>query len=508
MRPGGCAIPELFRAVARRRPHHVAVKWRGTALSYQEFVRRSDALAQAICDAAIKRGANIGMIIPRSADAVVAMLGILKAGCAYVPVDEGYPEAVITDYLTRSEAAAIVARPSTNLPPAADALRRLHLDDCGVARATDSLTAPPLDPEAPAYVIFTSGTTGPPKGVVAAHRGVSRLVLHTNYLTIGENDKLLLLSPLTFDASTFEIWGALLNGATLVVYPETIFDPGVLKQTIRDEGVSILFLTTALFHLIVRRSIDSLDGVSVLLVGGEVNRPDAVRRLFDRYPSITFIAVYGPTENTTFTTFHTMTSGCSIGDTIPIGRPISGTSVRILGADRREVARGEIGELYTGGLGLALGYLNSPEATREAFVPDPLDPTAKLYRTGDLVRELANGAIDFIGRTDGLVKVRGYRVSITEIEKKIAEIDGVENAIVWAEDDGSGSRWLVAYVQSGGEPRRVKQRIACTLKCTMPQYMIPSIIHVRPTLPINRNGKIDKAALHGERRVECPMNLR
>jgi acyl-coenzyme A synthetase/AMP-(fatty) acid ligase len=196
-----------------------------------------------------------------------------------------------------------------------------------------------------------------------------------------------------------------------------------------------------------------------------------------------------------------MKAGCPIGETIPIGRPITGTSVRILDADRRQVARGEVGELYTGGLGLALGYLNSPEATRNAFVADPFDPSAKLYRTGDLVRELADGAIDFIGRADNLVKVRGHRVSITEIEKKIAEVDGVENAIVSAEDDGSGSRWLVAYVQSDGEPRHVKTQIAGALKCTVPQYMIPSIIYVQPTLPINRNGKIDRTSLRSERRV-------
>lgn len=501
------AIPELFRAVAARQPRHVAVKWRGATLSYRELDHRSDALAQAIHDAEIKGRANIGMMIPRSTEAIVAMLGILKAGCAYVPIDESYPAAVITDYLTRCEAAAIVIRPGAVLPPAVNALPSLYLDECGEVRAAFLATTPP-NPEDSAYVIFTSGTTGPPKGVVVAHRGVSRLVLDTNYITIGEQDKLLLLSPLTFDASTFEIWGALLNGATLVVYPEPIFDPSVLKRTVRDERVSILFLTTALFHLIVQRSIDSLEGLSVLLVGGEVTRPDAVRRLFDRYPSITFIAVYGPTENTTFTTFHTMTAACVIGDTVPIGRPISGTSVCVLDADRRQVARGEIGELYTGGLGLALGYLNSPDTTRAAFVTDPMDPSSKLYRTGDLVRELEDGAIDFVGRTDGLVKVRGYRVSIPEIEKRIGDIDGVENVIVLAEDDGSGSRWLVAYVQSQGEPPRVKQMIVSSLKRTVPQYMIPNIIHVRPTLPINWNGKIDKAALRSERRAECSTNTK
>src|SRR5262249_48432004 len=231
-------------------------------------------------------------------------------------------------------------------------LPRLSPDDFSGADEAPRVSDVPADPEAPAYIVFTSGTSGPPKGVVAPHRGVTRLVLDTNYISIGKDDKLLLLSPLTFDASTFEIWGALLNGATLVVYPEPVFDPGVLKGTIRDENVSILFLTTALFHLIVRRAIDSLEGLSVLFAGGEVNRPDAVKGLFERYPSIAFIAVYGPTENTTFTTFHPMRAGCAIGDTIPIGRPISGTTVRILDADRREVARGEIGELYTGGLGL------------------------------------------------------------------------------------------------------------------------------------------------------------
>lgn len=508
MRPAAGAIPELFRTVAARQPRRIALKWRGKALSYRELDRRSDALAQAIYDAGIERGSTVGMIIPRSIDAVVAMLGILKAGCAYVPIDESYPETVIADYLNRSEAAAIVAHPDTRLPAAVAALPRLSLAGRDADSAPRSVSSPPVDPEAPAYVIFTSGTTGPPKGVVVAHRGIRRLVLDTNYISIGEQDKLVLLSPLTFDASTFEIWGALLNGATLVVYPEPIFDPGELRRTIRDEGISIIFLTTALFHLIVRRSIDTLDGVAVLLAGGEVNRPEAVKRLFDRYPSMTFIAVYGPTENTTFTTFHTMTAQSPIGDAIPIGRPISGTSVSILDPSRRRVARGQVGELYAGGLGLALGYLNSPQATADAFVADPLDPSVKLYRTGDLVRELADGAIDFVGRNDSLVKVRGYRVSITEVEKQIAELDGIENAIVCAEDDGSGSRWLVAYVQSAAEPRQVKQQIDRTLRCKIPPYMIPSVIYIRPTLPINRNGKIDLASLRGERRTECLMNLK
>lgn len=493
-------IHEIFRVVAAERGDEVAVKQRGEALSYRELDRRSDALAAAIHGAGVEPGAKVAMMAVRSLDAIVAMLGILKAGCAYVPIDEKYPDAVIRDYLKQSDVAVIVLTDRDQPSEAMRALKRLS-----VPRRGDPGAVPPavaVEPNSPAYVMFTSGSTGEPKGVVVPHRGVVRLVRNTNYISIREQDNILLLAAMTFDASTLEIWGALLNGATLVVYPESIFDPNVLRETIRDNAVSFLFLTTTLFHLMVRRAIDALEGVSVLVVGGEVMQPDAVKRWFLRYPSTTVVNGYGPTENTTFTTCHVMTAASPLGETVPIGAPISGTSVHILGPDRRPVERGEVGELYTGGLGVALGYLNSPEATEAAFVPDPADPSARLYRTGDLVRELPDGTLDFVDRVDSLVKVRGFRVSMAEVQKKVCEVAGVENAVVDAEDDGSGSKCLIAYVQSGGDARRLKQLIKSSLEEKLPPYMLPSAIHVCPAFPVNKNGKVDKGSM---RRAIAPQ---
>ncbi len=352
-----------------------------------------------------------------------------------------------------------------------------------------------MGPDALAYVMYTSGTTGEPKGVAVPHRGVVRLVRDTNYVSIRETDVVLQMSPLTFDASTFEVWGALLNGATLLIYGEDGFDPNVLRESIRDNAVTILWLTAGLFHLIARHSVESLAGLRVLLAGGDVIQPDAVRRVFERYPSITFVNGYGPTENTTFTCCHVMDARSPIGDRIPIGRAITGTTVHIWDAGQRPVARGEVGELYTGGSGVALCYLNAPDATSAAFWPDPDRPGATVYRTGDLVRELPDGTIDFLGRADNLVKVRGYRVSTTELQRTIRGIDGIEDVVVAAEDDGTGNKRLVAYVQSGEEPKKVRNLIKENLEKTLPKYMIPTAIHVRSSFPLNRNGKVDARSL-------------
>lgn len=486
-------IHEVFRAVAVQRADTVAIRLRGEALSYRELDRRSDEVAAALRQKQVPPGATVAILVARSVDTFVAMLGILKAGCAYVPIDRDYPEAVVADYIARCRASALIVMRGQTRGPAFDGEIRL------CPGQPDGDRGPPAVGEAGrdalAYVMYTSGTTGEPKGVAVPHRGVVRLVRDTNYVAVRETDVILQLSPLTFDASTFEIWGALLNGATLVLYGEDVFDPNVLRETIRDEGVTVLWLTAGLFHLIARGAVESLAGLRVLLAGGDVIQPDAVRRVFERHPSVTFVNGYGPTENTTFTCCHVMDSSSVIGDSIPIGRPITGTTVHIWDAERRPVARGEVGELYTGGLGVALCYLNAPEATRLAFCPDPDSPGAYLYRTGDLVRELPDGAIDFIGRVDNLVKVRGYRVSTTEVQRKIRAIDGLEEVVVAAEDDGSGNKGLVAYVQSSEEPIKVRRLIRGTLEKTLPKYMIPTVIHVRASFPLNRNGKIDARAL-------------
>jgi len=486
-------IHEVFRAVAAEHADGVAIRLGGEAISYRELDHRSDAVAAAIQRQNIPPGATVAIVVARSIDTFVSMLGILKAGCAYVPIDRDYPEAVVKDYVARCRASAIIVAGGEARGDAVDGVIRLSPGE--VEREGTPPAARDVGPDALAYVMYTSGTTGEPKGVAVPHRGVVRLVRDTNYVSIRETDVVLQMSPLTFDASTFEIWGALLNGATLLIYGEGGFDPNVLRESIRDNAVTILWLTAGLFHLIARHSVESLAGLRVLLAGGDVIQPDAVRRVFERYPSITFVNGYGPTENTTFTCCHVMDASSPIGDSIPIGRAITGTTVHIWDARQRPVARGEVGELYTGGSGVALCYLNAPDATGAAFWPDPERPGATVYRTGDLVRELPDGTIDFLGRADNLVKVRGYRVSTTELQRTIRGIDGIEDVVVAAEDDGTGNKRLVAYVQSGEEPKKVRNLIKGNLEKSLPKYMIPTAIHVRPSFPLNRNGKVDARSL-------------
>ncbi|MEA2666112.1 MAG: hypothetical protein QOI11_3056, partial [Candidatus Eremiobacteraeota bacterium] len=347
-----------------------------------------------------------------------------------------------------------------------------------------------------AYVMFTSGSTGRPKGVAVTHKSVVRLVVNTNYVKFVPSDRVAHASNLSFDASTFEIWGALLNGARLAVYEDTIFDPNAVARLLEREGVTILWLTAALFHLAVRRSLKLFAGLRVLLAGGDVLNAAAVNAVLDAFPGITVINGYGPTENTTFTCCHVMTRANRPAETVPIGRPISGTEVRILAADLAPVAAGGEGELFAGGRGVALGYLSAPEATRAAFVPDPAGG-GLLYRTGDVVRRRPDGAIEFIGRRDRLTKIRGYRVSLDEVQALLARVPGVEESVVQVREDQAGEKYLAAVVQTREERPDMPAFVRGELRKLVPPFMIPDTITACAQLPLNANGKVDYHRIPG-----------
>jgi len=351
-----------------------------------------------------------------------------------------------------------------------------------------------LSPEDTAYVMFTSGSTGEAKGVVVPHRAIIRLVIDTNYIRVSKEDKILQISPLSFDASTFEIWGALLNGATLVLSRTEGVDPNAIKADVAECGVTIMWLTAALFHLIGDRYIDALRPLKTLLAGGDVLNPRVVNKVLEAIPGITVINGYGPTENTTFTCCHRMTrENPPAASGVPIGRAISGTEVFVLDECLAPVDVGEVGELFTGGKGVALGYLNGDGAG--GFFRDRRICDGLIYRTGDLVRENSRGELEFVGRKDNLVKVRGFRISLDGVRQSLLQIEDVVDAVVFARKEEIGDQLLIAYVKrrqgSTLEPAQIRQQLSVFLA----DYMIPHSIILSEVLPITTNGKLDKTLL-------------
>jgi aspartate racemase len=348
-----------------------------------------------------------------------------------------------------------------------------------------------------AYVIYTSGSTGRPKGTSIEHRSVVRLVKNTNYIELGPDEVFLQFAPISFDASTLELWGSLLNGAKLVVCPAGRLSLEELGRVIRERGVTTLWLTAALFHQMVDTQIESLRGVRQLLAGGETLSVPHVREMLQVIGRNRLINGYGPTENTTFTCCHVMSADTLIEHTVPIGRPIANTRVYVLDPHLQPVPVGVYGELYIGGDGLAREYLHQPELTAEKFVPDPFStaPGARLYRTGDLVRWLPEGDIEFLGRIDHQVKIRGYRIELGEIEATLQQHPAVREVVVLGREDVPGDKRLVAYVVAENPPADLVDQLRAHLRASLPEYMVPAAFVTLDALPLTENGKIDRKAL-------------
>ena len=472
------------------------MKSRDGSMSYEELNARAGSLASHLIAVGVERGHVVALSMLRSVDMIVSMLAVLKAGAAYLPIEESSPTARKRKYLDDAGVLHIIA--DGERADLHDARRTVVRADA----ATRLSGSTPLDgnlpdsclPDDKAYVMFTSGSTGEAKGVVVPHRAVTRLVLDTNYIQISPADRILQLSPPSFDASTFEIWGALLNGATLVLSSENVVDPNALRRDVAEGGVTIMWLTAALFHLIGDRYIDAIRPVKTLLAGGDVLSPRVVNRVLDEIPGITVINGYGPTENTTFTCCHRMTrSNHPPLDGVPIGKPISGTEVFVLDASFSPVRAGDVGELFTAGKGLALGYLNGDRAGsffRDARIADGL-----IYRTGDLVRENSRHELEFLGRRDNLVKLRGFRVSLEGIKQSLLKLADVVDAAVFVRKEAAGDQLLIAYVKTRQGSRLEAAEARRLLRVELPDYMIPDSLIVSEALPITNNGKLDKTVL-------------
>ena len=458
----GPSLPSVFERRAAETPDAEAVVSGADRLSYRDLNARANQIAHHLRRLGIGPDSLVGVCLDRSCGLIAGLLGILKAGGAYVPLDPAYPAERLAFMI--EDTGATVVLTETGL---ADALPRglatlvcLDADRSAIAAEPDSNPGLAVPGESLAYVAYTSGSTGTPKGVAVPHRGVLRLLFGVDYASLGPGERLLQLAPVSFDASTFEIWGALLHGGCCVVCAERVPAPDELQRVIRDGGVTTMWLTASLFNAVVDEAPATLATVRQVLTGGEALSPAHIRRAYDALPHTELINGYGPTESTTFTCCYRIPRDVSPdAGSIPIGRPIGNTAVFVLDERLEPVPVGVPGELFIGGDGLARGYVNRPELTAERFVPSPFpaSPGARLYRTGDLVRYLPDGRIDFMGRRDDQVKIRGFRIELGEIEAALVAHPAVTDAVVVAREDVPGDKRLVAYVvhehaPDGGQP--------------------------------------------------------
>ena len=472
-------------------------------ITYTDLDRRVHALTAMLLANGVKPGDPVGLCSERNFDLITAMLAVLRCGAAFVPFDPSYPEERLRFMLDDTNVKVLLTQRSlkTSLPP--NGARTVILDE---QRPTPVDPIPGLGgPESPAYIMYTSGSTGTPKGVVVPQRAIVRLVKAQNYLPFGPDLTFLQLSNTSFDASTLEIWGALLNGGRLVLQPQ--LKPTLLEitDTIREKGVSTVWFTAGLFNVLVDEHLERLRGLRHILTGGDVLSVPHVKKALKVLGPGVLINGYGPTENTTFTCFHAIDDERKLKGSVPIGRPIHHTRAYVLDSSLAPLAIGQKGELFTGGDGVALGYWRRNDLNAERFIRDPFssDPNAKLYRTGDIVRWTADGEIEFIGRSDDQVKIRGFRVELGEIENALNGHPLVKDRVVVVRTDMPGEKQLVGYVLphdpvdalDPSARERVITVLREHLRERLPDHMVPSAFVVMEHFPLNPNGKVDKKQL-------------
>ncbi|MGW7438729.1 amino acid adenylation domain-containing protein, partial [Streptomyces sp. NPDC054849] len=491
--PSG-SLPDLFEAQAARTPDAAALAHDGGAVGYAELNTRANRLAHHLIACGVGPESPVALLMERSVDLVVATLAVLKAGGCYVPLHASLPPERMAALLADTAAPVLLTdRTDPGFPHTAV-----------VVRPGDEKAAPEHDPGIPvhpdrlAYVMFTSGSTGTPKGVAVRHRDVVDLAADRRWQD-GRHRRILLHSPHAFDASTYELWTPLLSGGTVVVAPPGSLDAAALHAVATRHQVTAVFLTKALFDLVAEQAPETFRALRTVCTGGEAASGTLMRRVLDHCPDLFLAHVYGPTEATTFATHHPLAPADLAGPRPPIGAPLDNMRAHVLDARLQPVPPGVPGELYVTGAGLARGYWHRPALTAERFVADPYAPGERMYRTGDLVRRRTDGAIEFLGRIDGQVKLRGFRIEPGEIEAVLSRHPAVRQVIVVPREDRPGDTRLVGYCSVLASALDEVPELGAEFKRfaadTLPGYMVPSAVVVLPTLPLNANGKVDRRAL-------------
>lgn len=496
-----CRIEASFERQVARTPHAIAVESASERLSYESLNARANRLARYLQSAGVRTGDRIGVCLERGHHLVVGILAILKAGGAYVPLDPSYPSERLR-FMLRDTAATVVLTQRRFLESLNAAVVQTVCLDATESKL-ESFSAANVAVRGKgadlAYVMYTSGSTGTPKGVMIPHRAIARLVVDPNYVAITSAHAVGLSSNVSFDASTFELWTPLLSGGRLVIIPkDVLLSPSALAAYVTAHRVDAMFVTTSLFVEIVRRAPATFRALTYLLVGGEALHVEAIAHLGDNERPAHVINVYGPTETTTFATHHEILGVQSAEYTVvPLGRPISNTEVLILDERRKLLPPGAEGQLYVGGMGLALGYLHDAELTARKFVDHPLRGGSgeKLYATGDLARYLPSGDIEFLGRTDAQLKVRGFRVEPGEIEAALRSYPGVTGAVALARDDASAGKQLAGYVTVARPCTFDVASLMSALRRRLPPHLVPDVIVELEAFPLTASGKLDRTAL-------------
>ncbi len=503
------SLGELFEAQAVARPDARAVRFGGEELSYGELNRRANCLARYLRGLGVGPEKRVGVLGRKSVEMMVGVLGIVKGGGAYVPLDGSYPRERLAFMLADTEAGVLLTQQEYlgELGFYGGTIVCLDSEWERISRESDENLAFEQSALNLAYVMYTSGSTGEPKGVAVSHRSIVRLVCNTNYIEFVREDRVAQASSMTFDASTFEIWGAFLNGAELVgIEKEELLSARELAGVLREREISVAFFTASHFNQVVREMPEAFRGMRALLFGGDVANLECLGAVKRKSAPEHLVNGYGPTEATTFATWYEVKEELEEAKRLPIGRPISNTQVYILDGEGRPVPPGVVGELYIGGDGVARGYLNRPGLTAERFVPNPFGEAGeRLYRTGDRTWYRADGVIEYLGRSDDQVKVRGYRIELGEIEAVLNRHGGVAASVVVVREEEAGEKRIVGYwvKKERREPSDEdidEKQLRSYLKEQLPEYMVPNALVLLPRLPLSPHGKVDRHALPG---VEC-----